>query len=148
MNEAAFQIWLGFGLLCVIAELLIPGLVIIFIGLGSFTVALGMHLGMVTTASSQIITFFCSSIIYLFTLRVLVIHFFPSDAVKENVNEDDNVIGQVAMVVETIPAGEMGRVKHSDSTWQAKSNSSEEILKGDQVKIIGRDNITWLVGKI
>ena len=148
MDEMWFQVWLGLGLFCVIAELLLPGLVVIFIGLGAFSVALGMHFNYLQNFSSQLITFFISSIIYIFTLRLLILRFFPTNRVKANVNEDENVLGQVVEVVDTISAGKPGRILHSDSTWKAKSNGVEEILKGEQVKIVGRDNITWIVEKL
>jgi inner membrane protein len=148
MYDFAFQIWLGLGLLCLIAELLVPGLVVIFIGLGALTVAAGMQYGYVISFSDQLITFFISSLVYIFTLRLLIIHYFTTNAVKANINEDENVIGEVVEVVESIFAGEEGRIQHSDSTWPARSHATMDILKGDQVKIIGRDNITWLVEKV
>ncbi len=148
MNELFFKIWIGFGILCIVAEFLIPGLVVVFVGLGALTVVLGMHLGYIIELPAQLITFFISSIIYIFTLRFLFLRLIPTDTKKENINEDDNVLGQIVEVTETISSGKLGRIQHSDSTWQAKSQDEEEILKGEKVKIVGRDNITWLVTKI
>jgi membrane protein implicated in regulation of membrane protease activity len=148
MNELLFTIWLGFGIFCVIAEFLLPGLVIVFIGLGALTVVLGLHLGYIETIAGQLTTFFVSSIVYVFTLRLFLLRLIPTNTKKENVNEDENVLGEIAEVVETISSGEFGRIQHSDSSWKAKANSDAEILKGEKVKIVGRDNITWIVEKI
>ncbi|TDJ08925.1 MAG: NfeD family protein [Deltaproteobacteria bacterium] len=148
MNDLALNIWLVFGAVCIISELLLPGLVMVFVGLGALTVALGLYLGHIVGLPAQFITFFISSIIYVFTLRLLVLRFVPTDTVKENIDEDEQIIGQIVTVCEAIPPGGNGRIMHGDSTWQAKSSHTDEILKGEQVKIVGRENITLIVEKI
>ncbi len=126
-------------------EFLVPGLVMVFVGLGALTVALGMHFGHVDGVLEQFITFFVGSIIYLLTLRFLVLRFVPSASRKENIDEDEEVMGSIVELVVDINPGEFGRVEHSGSTWQARAEGDQTILKGEQVKIIGRDNITWIV---
>ena len=148
MSNLAFSLWLGSGIFLMAIEFLVPGLVMVFVGLGALTVALGMHLGYIDEIVQQFITFFISSIIYLLTLRFLVLRFVPSVTRKENIDEDEEVIGSIVELVEDINSGEFGRVKHSGSSWQARAEGDQTILKGEQVKIIGRDNITWIVQKI
>lgn len=148
MNDLAFSIWLGSGIFLMAIEFLVPGLVMVFVGLGALTVALGMHLGYIDEIVQQFITFFISSIIYLLTLRFLVLRFVPSVTRKENIDEDEEVIGSIVEIVADINSGEFGRVEHSGSSWQARAEGDQTILKGEQVKIIGRDNITWIVQKI
>ena len=148
MNNLAFSLWLGSGIFLMAIEFLIPGLVMVFVGLGALTVALGMHLGYIDEIVQQFITFFISSIIYLLTLRFLVLRFVPSVSRKENIDEDEEVIGSIVELVADINSGEFGRVEHSGSSWQARAEGDQTILKGEQVKIIGRDNITWIVQKI
>ena len=148
MNSLAFSLWLGSGIFLMAVEFLVPGLVMVFVGLGALTVALGMHLGYIDEIVQQFITFFISSIIYLLTLRFLVLRFVPSVTRKENIDEDEEVIGSIVELVADINSGEFGRVEHSGSTWQARAEGDQTILKGEQVKIIGRDNITWIVQKI
>ena len=129
-------------------EFLVPGLVMVFVGLGALTVALGMQLGYIDEIPQQFTTFFISSIIYLLTLRFLVLRFVPSVTRKENIDEDEEVMGSIVEIVADINSGEFGRVEHSGSSWQARAEGDQTILKGEQVKIIGRDNITWIVQKI
>ena len=148
MHDLAFSIWLGSGIFLMAIEFLVPGLVLVFVGLGALTVALGMHLGYIDEIVQQFITFFISSIIYLLTLRFLVLRFVPSVTRKENIDEDEEVIGSIVEIVADINSGEFGRVEHSGSSWQARAEGDQTILKGEQVKIIGRDNITWIVQKI
>ena len=148
MNDLAFSIWLGSGIFLMAIEFLVPGLVMVFVGLGSLTVVFGMHFGYIDGILQQFITFFISSIIYLLTLRFLVLRFVPSVTRKENIDEDEEVMGSIVEIVADINSGEFGRVEHSGSSWQARAEGDQTILKGEQVKIIGRDNITWIVQKI
>jgi len=145
MNDLAFSLWLSSGIFLIAVEFLVPGLVMVFVGLGALTVALGMHFGHVDGVLEQFITFFVGSIIYLLTLRFLVLRFVPSASRKENIDEDEEVMGSIVEIVVDINPGEFGRVEHSGSTWQARAEGDQTILKGEQVKIIGRDNITWIV---
>ena len=148
MNDLAFSIWLGSGIFLMVIEFLVPGLVMVFVGLGALTVALGMQLGYIDEIPQQFTTFFISSIIYLLTLRFLVLRFVPSVTRKANIDEDEEVMGSIVEIVAEITSGEFGRVEHSGSSWQARAEGDQTILKGEQVKIIGRDNITWIVQKI
>ena len=148
MENLAFSLWLGSGIFLIAIEFLVPGLVLVFVGLGSLTVVFGMHFGYIDGILQQFITFFISSIIYVFTLRFLVLRFVPSVTRKENIDEDEEVMGSIVEGVADINSGEFGRVEHSGSSWQARAEGDQTILKGEQVKIIGRDNITWIVQKI
>ena len=148
MSNLAFSLWLGSGIFLMAIEFLVPGLVMVFVGLGSLTVVFGMHFGYIDGILQQFITFFISSIIYLLTLRFLVLRFVPSVTRKENIDEDEEVMGSIVELVADINSGEFGRVEHSGSSWQARAEGDQTILKGEQVKIIGRDNITWIVQKI
>ena len=148
MHDLAFSIWLGSGIFLMAIEFLVPGLVMVFVGLGALTVALGMQLGYIDEVPQQFTTFFISSIIYLLTLRFLVLRFVPSVTRKENIDEDEEVMGSIVEIVAEITSGEFGRVEHSWSSWQARAEGDQTILKGEQVKIIGRENITWIVQKI
>ena len=148
MENLAFSLWLGSGIFLMAIEFLVPGLVLVFVGLGSLTVVFGMHFGYIDGILQQFITFFISSIIYLLTLRFLVLRFFTSITRKENIDEDEEVMGSIVELVADINSGEFGRVEHSGSSWQARAEGDQTILKGEKVKIIGRDNITWIVQKI
>ena len=148
MENLAFSLWLGSGIFLMAIEFLVPGLVLVFVGLGSLTVVFGMYFGYIDGILQQFITFFISSIIYLLTLRFLVLRFVPSVTRKENIDEDEEVMGSIVELVADINSGEFGRVEHSGSSWQARAEGDQTILKGEQVKIIGRDNITWIVQKI
>ena len=128
MENLAFSLWLGSGIFLMAVEFLVPGLVMVFVGLGSLTVVFGMHFGYIDGILQQFITFFISSIIYLLTLRFLVLRFFTSVTRKENIDEDEEVMGSIVELVADINSGEFGRVEHSGSSWQARAEGDQTIL--------------------
>ena len=148
MDGIAFSIWLGLGFFFMVTEFLVPGLVMVFVGLGALTVALSMYLGYIESLIQQFLIFFISSIIYLISLRFLVLSFVPTNRRKENIDEDEEVIGKIVEIISDINSDEFGRIEHSGSSWKARSEGDQTILKGEQAKIVGRENITWIVKKI
>jgi membrane protein implicated in regulation of membrane protease activity len=147
MNITVFGIgiWWIIGLIFVLLEFLLPGLVIVFLGLGAFVVAALLHFEIISGLFQELLTWFVSSIFFLVTLRFLVMMYYPSDTKKEDVNEDNEVIGTVVNLLEDISEKQKGRIKHSDSTWPAASENGKEIKAGEKVEIVGRDNLTWIV---
>lgn len=143
ISTASF--WLYFGLSLVVSEVILPGLVAIFVGLGALTVSLGLYLGHISDVTQQLLVFFVSSTVYIFSLRLLVMRFYPMDSDKKVIDDDEQSVGKIAVVVEQISGSETGRIQFDGTTWSAKSNSSETIKVGSEVEIMGRDNITWLV---
>jgi inner membrane protein len=136
------------GIALVLAEFALPGLVAVFVGMGAMTVALLLQYGIIEGAAMQFIALCVSSIVYIFSLRILVIRFYPSDRMKHNVDEDVDVVGGLAKVVEALPADGVGRVEHGESTWQARAKDGSAIAVGVDVQIVGRDNITWIVERV
>lgn len=147
MSDSLLYGWLSFGAFLVFAELLLPGLVSVFLGLGALTVALLMHLNYIDNFPSQLIAWFVSSTVYIFTLRLLVMRYYPSDTEKQSIDEDQAMIGKVVEVIEKISGQGGGRISEGDSTWAAISANKLEIEVGEKVEIVGRENISWVVKK-
>ncbi|MBN2038909.1 MAG: NfeD family protein [Spirochaetes bacterium] len=145
---SGINIWWMIGIILVLLEFLIPGLVIVFLGLGAFVVAAFLHFGLISGIIQELLTWFISSIFFLVTLRFLVMMYYPSDTKKKDINEDHEVIGTIVDLLEDITENQKGRIKHSDSTWPAASENGEEIKAGEKVEIVGRENLTWIVKKI
>ena len=146
--DSVLIIWLVFGLVLVIAEFILPGLVAVFIGMGAITVALLLHLQVIESLPSQFITFFISSMTYIFTLRLLVVRFYPSDREVQNINEVSYELGRIVTVSTKISPNSEGRVSIGESTWQARGKDGQLFEEGTEVRIVGRENITWLVEKV
>jgi len=145
MENSALQFWMIFGVVLIFGEVILPGLVSVFVGLGALTVAVFIHYQIIDSIPSQLVTWFLCSTVYIFTLRLLVMKYYPSDTKKQGIDEDQMVVGQEAEVTEAILAGQLGRVAYGDTTWKATSQDKEDIQVGEKVKLLKRDNITWLV---
>jgi membrane protein implicated in regulation of membrane protease activity len=141
-------IWWVFGVILILLEFILPGLVVVFLGLAALTVGVLEYFDLLTNLSYQILAWFIISIVYCLGLRMIVIKFYPSDTKKQNVDEDVDVIGMKAVVCKDIGKDLVGRIRHGETTWPAESENDEMISSGEEVIIVGRDNLTWIVKKI
>lgn len=142
--ENAVWVWLGIGVVLIVSEFALPGLVAIFLGIGALLTGGLVFLGYLETIPYQLFFWLLSSTILLFTLREQFRKFFPSLSSFERTDEDEVMIGKVVEVVEDIaPDGAPGRVRYQGTTWEAFSQS--RIEKGQFVKIVERKNLTLIV---
>lgn len=147
MLDSMLEYWLLFGAVLVFGELVLPGLISVFVGLGAFSVAALLHLHWIESVPAQLAAWFVSSTIYIFTIRILVVRFYPSDSEKQNIDEDQAMMGRTVDVIESISSARPGRVRFGESTWTAILKSEGEIRVGEKAVIVGRDNISWIVKK-
>ncbi len=138
-------IWFLIGLVFLLLELALPGLIIMFFGIGAWITAICIlifHPGL----NIQIIIFLLSSILSLALLRkYLKKKFFHEDKTGVNTLEDE-FIGKTAIAETNLVSGRQGRVDFKGTTWNAISDV--DIKAGDQVKILNKDSITLIVTKI
>lgn len=146
--DTPLKIWLLVGVLLVFSELIVPGLVTVFLGLAALTVAGLLHLHYIESLAAQLSSWFIISTVYIFSLRILVMRFYPTDTEKQNIDEDKMMIGRQVDVIETISAGSPGRVRFGESTWTAVFSGEGEIFPGEKVLIVSRDNISWVVQRV
>ncbi len=138
-------IWFCIGLSLLIAEALLPGLILFFFGFGAWLTALVIS-QFPLSLTLQLVLFLSSSSILLFALRSSLKKIFSGRIVSnDNLDEDDfdGDIGQTAVVKVAIHPNQKGRVEFHGSLWTAESDQTLE--EETQVKIIGKDNITLKV---
>jgi membrane protein implicated in regulation of membrane protease activity len=136
-------IWLVGGLVLSLLELIIPGGIIVFVGVAGMIVALLVKFGFVTSLVSSLIIWFMLSIVFMFVLRSFFMKYFEGETFVEDLSEDDAAEGAVVEVCEEIFPYKEGRIKFRGSTWKARSE--QEIKKGDKGIITGRDQSVWIV---
>jgi inner membrane protein len=145
-------VWFIAGVAFFLLELVVPGFVIFFFGIGAWVVGIAALFGL-DNLTLQLIIFLVVSILSLVLLRKKVHGIFKG---KENKfdSKDDNkleefiedVIGKKATVInDIIPGGINGRVEFRGTQWKAEAD--EEIKAGSIVEITCRDNITLKVKK-
>ena len=81
-------IWLIVGLVFLFLEFLIPGVVLVFFGLGAFITAALVWAGVLGSMTGQLLFFSAASLVLLFSLRRFVSRAFRGK-VKANADYDD-----------------------------------------------------------
>ncbi len=137
-------IWFLVGLVLLILEFILPGLIIAFFGVGAWIVALVCLITDIGL-NTQLIIFIIASVLSLLCLRKWLKGIFLGHAVsKQNLKENlDEFVGQKAVVKEKIVPKAGGKVEFHGTNWLAQAD--EEIAEGAMVQIIGKDNITLKV---
>ncbi len=137
-------IWFLTGLVLLILEFALPGLIIAFFGVGAWIVALVCLITDIGI-NTQLIIFIISSVLSLLCLRKWLKGIFLGHAVsKQNLKENlEEFIGQKAVVKEKIMPNTGGKVEFHGTNWLAEAD--EEIAEGATVQITGKDNITLKV---
>ena len=137
-------IWFLVGLVLLIMEFILPGLIIAFFGVGAWIVALVCLITDIGL-NTQLIIFIIASVLSLLCLRkwlkgIFLGHTGSKQNLKENLEE---FIGQKAVVKEKITPKAGGKVEFHGTNWEAEAD--EEIAAETVVEIIGKENITLKV---
>jgi membrane-bound ClpP family serine protease len=137
-------IWFVIGLILIILEFLIPGLITIFFGIGAWIVSV-ICLFLDISLNLQLSIFLISSVLLLVSLRKWFKTLFTRKPGTGRAEDEvaDEFIGQKAVVTEEITPNRKGRVEFRGSYWTAESY--ETIPEGASVEILDKDNITLIV---
>jgi len=140
-------IWLIAGVIMLVMEFALPGLIIFFFGIGACIVAL-ICLLFDLSLNGQLLIFILSSVILLVSLRKwLKKAFMGRIALKTEQDETrEEFIGKSAIVKKEITTNIKGKVEFHGTLWTAEAD--EDIPVGTPVEIIGKDNITLKVKPI
>lgn len=143
--NSGHYIWISFGILLCFAELLIPGVFIVFVGLGAIFTGF-VVLFAPLSFGFQIMIWTVSSVLIILAGGQFMKTLFPSDKKYEPTMEND-FAGKTAVVTETIPEKGEGRISFQGTEWEAVSISGA-IEKGTTVRIFERNNLTFTVAPL
>jgi len=130
--------WFLLGLFLLLLELVLPGFVVIFFGLGAWVTAL-LCLVANPGLDLQIIVFFVTSLISLvFLRRLLRKAFFKGESASPATLEEE-FVNKKAIALTDIKKGENGKVEFKGASWQAIAE--DDIIAGDTVIITGKESI-------
>ena len=139
-------IWFLSGVAFLIAELALPGFILIFFTAGCWIVAIIAWL-LDIELTVQIIIFIVSSLVLLFTLRKYCMKVFKGQT-RDIIDDKyaDSKIGKTGIVTKKIISNMPGEIKVSGSFWRAVAD--EEIEEGKPVLIEGRESEDGLTFKV
>jgi membrane protein implicated in regulation of membrane protease activity len=131
-----------------LAELAMPGFVMLFFALGAFAAALAAYF-LSFGAGGQLVVFLVASLAGLALLRRMFLRVFRGRTRMESEDAsglEDLGAGKSAVVTRAMAPGQPGEIKFRGSFWRAQSQ--ENIGEGENVVIIGlaqNDSGTYLV---
>lgn len=141
-------IWLIAGIVLMLGELILPGLVVIFLGLGAMLVALLRYIGIITSDITSFTAWFILSLLLILLLRWVFLRIFPPDSYYTATKEDEDATGTTVEVTNTINSHNTeGRIRFRGSTWPAICQNGE-IPSGKQARLLYRDNLSWVVEEV
>jgi membrane protein implicated in regulation of membrane protease activity len=131
-------IWFLAGIGIMLAELAVPGFVIIFFGLGCMGGAVAAFF-FPEAYSAQVATFLIVSIASLLTLRKLAMNIFVGRSESGEGEYSGNVlVGTRIILQQDLEAGRVGRVQFRGTMWDAISE--DRIPAGSDAEITGVDH--------
>jgi membrane protein implicated in regulation of membrane protease activity len=138
-------IWFLAGLALLLFEFTLPGVILVFFGLGAWTTALTTWVGLTPGWTSQLLTFSVSSVLLLVFLRrwfraKFMGHLSGSQDPLDNLDEFS---GQVVVVTADIDPAEGGKVDYKGADWSARCDVP--LPKGSRAVIQSADGITLVV---
>jgi len=136
-------IWFLLGLILALLEFAVPGVILIFFGVGAWVVSVSTYLGLTGSFESQVLLFSITSIVLLFSLRRWIKGKFSghvSDVQDLTQNLNEFVGKSVVVTKDVIPGKPGGKVEFKGATWSA--DSDEYIKSGDWATITELDGIT------
>ena len=138
-----YFIWFCIGLVFLLLEIGVPGLIIFFFGIGAWIASIVSFFADISL-NAQIILFLVISLLSLILFRGQLKKRFFDEGGKTKTLEDE-FIGKHVIALSDFDNGE-GQVEFKGATWVA--HSEDEIKKGQKVKITDKESITLIVKSI
>ncbi len=136
--------WFLAGLVLIVVEAIVPGVVVIFFAFGAWITSLATWL-IPMPLEIQLMIFLVTSVLSLIALRRYVSEWFMGVAGAEGRALSD-IIGKEAEVIQTIDSTNLGKVRFKGAEWQAESAQVLEV--GERVIIKDQKSIRLIVERI
>ena len=138
-----WQIWLIIAILFFILEMMGPGFLLFWVGVGAL---IAMVVSFFTDSLAiQIGVWVVSSIALLFCTRPFANKFAKSDTTITNAK---SIIGKKGMVTKEInPIKGTGQIKVNGEVWSAKSSKEDIIEEGSQITVLNINGVKAIVEK-
>ena len=141
-------LWFLLGLALIFLEFVVPGVILVFFGIGAWAAAVTTYFGLTASFQSQLLVFAVTSILLLVVLRKWIKGKFYGHVgdVQDQTQNLDEFSGQSVVVLEDVIPNKMeGAVEFKGARWRAVSD--EHIKNGEMAIITGVDGIILKVRK-
>jgi membrane protein implicated in regulation of membrane protease activity len=138
--------WFIIAMILMLLELAVPGVLLVFFGVGALVTSLLSWLGVLQNTTAELLVFLFVSVVSLLLLRNKMQKTFrgKTKQVKDPDADLEEFIGKTARVVEAInPSDLRGKVEFRGANWEAQAEVPIE--PGIAVEIISRKNLMLIV---
>jgi inner membrane protein len=149
MNELIYLLssmpnilWFFVGLILIFLELIVPNFIILFFAIGAWSVSLLLFF-VKFSLNIQLIIFLLVSLLSMILLRKYFSNIFHG---KESKQQNNDFIGEKAIVTKAIKVNEIGKVEFHGTLWDAEAEDS--IDKNERVIILAVQDLILKVRKI
>lgn len=142
---SSYGFWLVLGFVLLIAEVMAPGVVAVFFGIGALVVGALAFFGVVESLPMQLLLFALISLVALFGLRKHFKRYLRGDVSNQAKEGDDvsELVGSRVKVLTDFHQGS-GTIQLNGAKWDAESD--EPLKAGDTAWIISNRGILLTVG--
>lgn len=136
--------WAVIGIACIGMEMLTPGFVIFFFGIGALaTSVVSLIPGVSSLLWLQILFFVVFSLVSLIFLRKHFTRIFAGSVFDSSkVVKEEKGLGEMVEVTETVGPRRDGRIRFRGTTWPAKT-SGVELSAGSTARIVSRHGMVY-----
>ncbi len=146
MNPLTF--WLILGVVLILLELMLPGLITVFFGVSALLVAAAVWLGLLQSWMAMVVWWVVLSMTLVLTIRSVLTRYIKGDLEKGNIDEDSEAYGLEVDVIEAFEPDQMkGRIQFRGTHWDAESLGGQ-LRPGGRARLLSRDNLRWIVEPI
>jgi len=127
----AWWLWMVLGFLLLIAEMVTPGLFLLFFGVAGMVVGLLKLLGVTGPVWMEWVLFSGIAVVSLLLFRKPLLA-----RVKQRSGEDvDRLEAEAAVAMEDIAPEKVGRVELRGSPWSARNVGASDITRGQRCRV-------------
>lgn len=135
-------LWFLIGLVLFLLELVVPGFIIFFFGVGAWVTALVCLISN-PGANLQIIIFGVTSLLSLLALRRLIQKKFFYSRGNRSEEVEDEFTGKEGVAITDFGKALKGKVEFKGTRWNAESGS--EIKEGQTVVVLRKESLVLIV---
>ena len=132
MPISLYLVWFLIGAAFLIAEMMVPGFILVFFAGGSWIVAATVFFLDDLNLTTQVVIFIVSSLTLLFSLRRYGLETFKGKS-KGGIDDEFSQVGQKAQVTKAIPIDGLGEIQLGGTFWRA---TAEVLIEQDQLVIV------------
>ena len=146
--ETITWLWFAAGIVLILAEFILPGLVVVFLGIGAVLVGLARWLHLLEGVFTSLTAWFILSLALIIFLRQIFARFVKEETSYQSTDEELDARGSVVEVL--VPVAEEnseGRIRFQGSSWPATCLEGT-IPCGGKARLLYRENLLWIVERV